>query len=55
MPKATLHPVWTPADAHEVFERAATFQAIRGLADEYPREVGESATLADLVDREVLA
>lgn len=38
-----LYPVWTPADAAE----------LRALADEFPREVGESEILADLVDREL--
>jgi hypothetical protein len=48
-----LHVVWSPRDYHAVFERAATVQAIRAVADEYPREVGESHFLADLVDREL--
>jgi len=39
-----LHQIWTPADA----------EALRQLANEYPREVGESALLADWVDREGL-
>jgi len=40
-----LYPIWTPADA----------AALRELADEFPREVGESAVLADLVEREGLS
>jgi len=37
-----LYQIWTPADA----------AALRQLAEQYPREIGESALLADWVDRE---
>jgi len=37
-----LHPIWTPADA----------EALRQLAEQYPREIGESAVLADIIERE---
>jgi hypothetical protein len=47
-----LRPIWTPEDAHEVFERAATIQAIRAASEALPREVGNSALLADLVAEE---
>jgi len=40
-----LHQIWTPADA----------EALRQLAEQYPREVGESQLLADLVEREGLS
>jgi len=52
---STLRVVWRPEDAREVFARAATVQAIRAVADEYPAEVGESQFLADLVEREGLS
>lgn len=48
-----LQAVWSPADYHETWERAAIVQAIRAVADEFPREVRESQMLADLVDREL--
>jgi len=37
-----VHPIWTPADA----------EALRQLAEQYPREIGESAVLADIIERE---
>lgn len=39
-----MRPVWTPEDT----------VALRQLADEYPREVGESEFLADIIDSEGL-
>jgi hypothetical protein len=42
---ARVRPVWTPEDA----------SALRALADAYPREIGNSAVLAEIVEREGLA
>jgi L-alanine-DL-glutamate epimerase-like enolase superfamily enzyme len=46
-----LQPVWRPEDAHEVFERPATVQAIRALTETDPR-LAESPVLADIMDCE---
>lgn len=53
MPKPIVRPIWTPADAREAINRASTIAGVRVAAQELPAEVGESAVLADLVDREV--
>ena len=39
---SALHPIWTPEDTAELL----------ALAREFPREVGESDVLADILDRE---
>lgn len=43
-----MRQVWCPADYAE------TVAQIRALAERFPREVGESELLAELVDREVM-
>jgi hypothetical protein len=40
----SVRPIWTPEDA----------AAVRQLAEQYPREIGESPVLADIFDREAL-
>jgi hypothetical protein len=52
MPNNTLQVVWSPDDAREVFERAATVAAIRAVT-ETDAHTAESAMLSDLVDREL--
>lgn len=39
-----LEPIWTPADA----------AALREVAEQFPREVGQSQVLADLLESEGL-
>lgn len=43
-----MRQIWSPTDYRE------TVAAIRALAEQFPREVGESELLAELVDREVM-
>lgn len=52
MPEQMLQVVWTPADAHEVFERASTVAAIRAVT-EADAHTAESELLAELVDKEL--
>lgn len=51
----TLSVVWSARDAHEVFQRAATVQAVRAVAAEFPQTVAESPVLADIFDAEGLS
>lgn len=55
MPKTMLQVIWNPDDAREVFERAATVQAVRAVAAEFPQTVAESPVLAEIFDREGLS
>ncbi|MDN4521401.1 hypothetical protein QYF68_26785 [Mycolicibacterium austroafricanum] len=45
MSTSTIRPIWTPEDA----------AALRALAEEFPREVGESVALDNLVRAEGLS
>lgn len=55
MTERNLTMIWNPGDAREVFERAATVQAVRAVAAEFPQTVAESPVLAEIFEMEGLS